>query len=358
MNGGYYSGNFRRFTRQWWARAGRDALWITIVSVLVWVFADMKFIDEDRAKIELHLVAGDGSNMSLLSATGEEISFHPMSVTFTIKGSRESLDIFEREVPEFVQYNIGRREEAGELKIPTVDILSDLPIISENNLLVSAPKPSVIVVQLDEQIRRELPVELVYSNAELAKTPTQTVAVRLAQSKWNLIELRDPNPKLRTANKDLASAETGKPIEVEFDIRPEIGQTPVQLETKTIKVKLQITQRVQSKPLTVNVRCIAPAGWSWDGTWEKFQLLGKAESLEWRKEITVKGSKKDLDRLEAKDIDAYIKLTEDDKAPVSWLRRPLIVRFPNELSVELVGDPPTVSFKLIERAEHQTPALQ
>ncbi len=354
MNGGYYSGNYRRFTRQWWVRAGRDALWITIVSVLVWIFADMKFNDERRAKIELRLVAGNGSHMSLLSVNGEELSYQPVTIIFTIKGSRESLDIFEREVPEYIQYNVARGEQAGELKIPTVDILSGLSIISENNLFVSAPKPSVMVVRLDKQIRRELPVELVYSNAELAETPTPIVAVRLAQSIWEIIERSNPDPKLKTANKDLAAAETGKPIQVEFDIRPEIGQTPVLLEAKTIKVQLQITQRVQSKTLTVNVGYIAPAAWSWDDTWEKFQLQGKAEGLEWRKEITVRGSKKDLDRLEAKDIDAYIKLTEDDKAPVSWLRRPLIVRFPKGLSVELVGDPPAVSFKLIERTETET----
>ncbi len=354
MNGGYYSGNYRRFSRQWWACVGRDALWITIVSVLIWIFADMKFIDKRPAKIELRLVAGDGSNMSLLSVAGEEIDYQPMTVIFTIKGSRESLDIFEREVPDYVQYNVGRGEQAGKLQIPTADILSDLTIISENNLFVSAPKPSVMVVWLDRQIRRELPVELVYSNAELAETPKPTVAVRLAQRKWDIIEQRNPEPKLRTANKDLAAAETGKPIQVEFAIRPEIGQVPVQLETETIKVELIITQRVQTKTLTVNVGCIAPSAWSWDGTWEKFQLQGEAEGLEWRKEIAVRGSKKDLDRLEAKDIDSYIKLTEDDKAPVSWLRRPLIVRFPKGLSVELVGDPPAVSFKLIERTEPET----
>ena len=120
---------------------------------------------------------------------------------------------------------------------------------------------------------------------------------------------------------------------------------------------MEITQRTQTKQLLVSVGTISPPAWSWDGTWDKYKLQGEADSLEWRKEITIRGAKKDLDRIEAKDIDAYIELTEDDKEPVSWLSRPLIVSFPPGLAVELVGDPPAVSFKLVERAEAPPAAL-
>ena len=103
-------------------------------------------------------------------------------------------------------------------------------------------------------------------------------------------------------------------------------------------------QPTDRKTLTVSVLALIPPAWTSDGTWEKYRLVGKTP-MEWRKEITVSGSKKDLGKLKAADIDAYIVLREEDKKGSSWWTGDVTVRLPAG-QLKLVGEAPKVQYRL------------
>ena len=58
-----------------------------------------------------------------------------------------------------------------------------------------------------------------------------------------------------------------------------------------------------------------------------------------------------VEKLQAEDVDAYVPLTDNDKIPTtSWLTRDVEFRLPRDLQLQVVGEKPTVSFRLDARA--------
>jgi len=184
---------------------------------------------------------------------------------------------------------------------------------------------------------------------ELTDPPAVLMGVTAAQSRWAQILARQPSPVLKTVNRSLKNFETGKPVTVEFQIVQEIAGIPVSPDQRTLSLPVTIRQRTDKKVLTVTVTAQVPPDWL--NASQVFDLVRK-DPLEWRPQITVTGAVADLDRLDAKNVDAYIILVEDDKKPVeSWLSRQVQIRFPPELDVRVEGDRPAVQFRLEQRSE-------
>lgn len=355
-----YNLDHPRFSRRWWVRRGRNFLWVALITILIWVFADMQLTQDRELIATIRLTAGEAADMVLLDEPDaddeyKEVPHKDVKVVFSAVGSRHSLDRFEHELKNPIPHDVAKAHTPGEIKIPTKDILNEFAGQVKAGLTFRAPEPNVITLRLDKRLRQVVPVELVLTGAELAEQPNVTMPITVAQALWDEILRRTTNPVLKTVTKDLKDQETDKPITVTFDIIPSIAGVPVHPQRRSKPITIQITQRTVPKTLTVTVRVLAPPSWVKDDTWSRYKVVGKEQGLEWRKQITVSGPKEDLDRLEARDVDAYIKLTEDDKAPVSWLPRTVIIRFPPGLAVNLVGEPPTVNFKLIERTDAPTP---
>jgi len=352
---GYNDKNEPRFSRRWFLRRVRNFLWVALITVMIWVFADMQLTQSREMTAVVRLTAPKARSLVLLEQSGtdgalREVGQKDVELAFSAVGSRHSLEAFERELRNPIRYDVAKDHSPGLVRIPTMDILNDFAGEIHAGLTFRAPEPNVVSVILDRQVRRELPVELSYTGATLEDVPNLTVTVTVAQQLWERIQSVSEPPTLKTVTQDLAGYETGQPIEVTFRIIPQVAGVPVEPERTSVPVTLQISQRTQPKTMTVAVRLLAPAAWFQDGTWERYEVVGKeGEGLEWRKEITVSGPKKDLEQLEAKDIDAYVPLKEQDKAPVSWLTREVVIRFPPHLAVTLVDGPPTVSFKLLRR---------
>jgi hypothetical protein len=199
-----------------------------------------------------------------------------------------------------------------------------------------------------------VPVRFVYQNATLAVEPKAMVSVTAAESQWAKILQLMPNPELNTTTKDLKDLPVGKPVSVEFALTGSIASVTVQPAKDVVSVEVEVLERTQTRKLTVSVRLLCPLAWANDGTWQRYTLEDPEEFLGWRPEITVTGSKKDLEALEARagEIDAYVQLTEADKKPVgSWLARTVTIRLPKDLNVQLAGEAPTVEFRLKQRPE-------
>jgi hypothetical protein len=350
VSGGYYTGTYRRFSRPWWVHLLHDLLWVTVVSILIWIFADMKFTEDRRVTASLRLQAAPASDLVMLDADGAMIPYKELTVQFDAHGSRETLDLLENNLTERIMVDIAKDRGPGESKIPTADILQALPEIVGKGVTIRGPKPDVVTVRLDKRLRRDVPVHFVYQNATLAAEPKATVSVTAAESQWAKILQLMPNPELNTTAKDLKDLPVGKPVSVEFALTGSIASVTVQPDKDVVRVEVEVVERTQTRKLTASVRLLCPLVWANDGTWQRYTLAAPDEFLGWRPEITVTGSKKDLEALEARvgEIDAYVQLTEADKEPVgSWLVRTVTIRFPKDLNVQLVGEAPTVEFKMV-----------
>jgi len=328
-----------RLSRAWWLARGRNFLFVALVTVLVWVYADAEFTDEMDFRGTIHLGVAPGSDLVLRSKGRLEVSFKA-------SGRRSSLERLERRLR--TPGTLIRREVTrGEQQLDVREILNRDPFMENEGLTVLSASPAAVRVELDERIHvPDIPVEPDFGGAFVSErqvTP-QRVGIRVARGDWQRILKAQPEPILRTVRIELKALEPGEPIDVQIIRR--IGEIPVEPDQPTVKVKAKITQLTETKDLTpVLVQVVAPPTWMEDGTWKQF-VLTRRDRSEWRIQVQVSGTRKDLDQVKAEDVLAYVTLTEDDKKPVSWLQRTVEIRLPRNLNLKLVGDRPQVNFKL------------
>ncbi|MCK4601591.1 MAG: hypothetical protein KAU28_03945 [Phycisphaerae bacterium] len=342
-----YMQSFPRLSRRWWLGFARNLIWVVIVTVLVWIYADMEFTTEREFTATIRLTAEKNKELVIISNNTET------KVAFNLEGNRSGLDRFERWLNKQtspITYDVSESYGAGDHPILTESVLSEITEISKLGLTVRSPSPSTIRISLDSRVRvPDVPVRFDFSGATLEEAPVITpakVAIFVAKSKLGKIEVRE----LKTNPLDLTNLPTDQPITRKLDISPFIENIRVEPELKTVEVAFKISQLTGTKTIAVTVKVLQPPTWAADETWKQYELKGKDDPLEWRKEIQVTGTKKDLERLRPEDVDAYITLRDDDKKPVdSWLTRDVTIRFPEALDVRLAGEQPKVNFKLVKR---------
>ncbi len=336
------------FSRQWWFGTGRNLLWVAIVTILIWVYADMQFTTEREFTARIQLVTESSEDMVIIPRGAE------LKVNFVLKGNRGGLDKFEtwlRKQTEPLKYDVAKTHKPGRLLVEPDSVLYETTGIQELGLTVKdASFVGEVNIILDrKQIINDVPVDFVSTGATLKNKPVISpakVSISVAESLIpDIKELR-----LKTESVDLSDVPPDQPQTSEVEIVKFIGSVPVEPSEKKVKVAFEVGQLTGRKSFPVNVRVSFPSSWSQDDTWNDYELKGQNGNLEWRKSIDVAGAKKDLDRLKPEDIDVYLRLTDDDKKPVdSWLSREVVVRFPPGFQVELVGDRPKVSFKMEKR---------
>jgi len=333
-----------------WALAGlRNLFWVSVITVLIWVYADLEVSESRQFKATLQLSAAGAGQMVLLSAPEE-------SVQFTAKGSRRLLARFEqwlRENDGVIAFDLADYEP-GEYKEPTDKLLNRARDIQQWGLIVQSPAtPPVTVIQLDRLDGRELPVELeaVGGVIQQATIDPPTVTVTAARSVWAQLDQDQPDLVIRTERQDLTQIVAGQPTPLTARLVPVIDGERVTVDPASVTVTVTVSQQTDTRTVQVDVGVLEPTAWAVDDTWQQYVLTRK-DPLAWRVEITVTGAKKDLDQLRPEDIQAYVALTDDDKRPVeSWLDRTVQVRFAEGKQLRLVGQAPTVQFKLEKRTD-------
>lgn len=340
-----YSPDVKRFGRPRWTEAVKAMLWVAVVTVLIWVYADMRFTDHRTVTVTLRLIAPAASRMALIAANDAIVDGIDTRVQFKVEGSREQLDRFEREYQDSMLWDVTRDYDAGQHAVNVREVLNADPQIAERGLRVISTEPASVPIRLDSLVHQTVPVELAVSGADLAEPPSAPpVGVTVPQGLWEQIAAKGP-AVLKTKEVDLSGRATGQ-VEVTFEIFPEIAGVPVRLDQNTVKATLDIRQRTAKKNLVVTVRVLMLPDWD---DLRNYELVRK-DALEWRPEITVSGPKTDLDKLDAKDVEAYIVLREDDRKPMeTWAARAVTIRFPPNLQVQLDRAPPEVSFRLDKR---------
>ena len=332
-----------RFSRRWWGGAARTLLPVMLVTVLIWVYADLEFTDTEDFSAKLQLTTGRSNRLELLSA-------NELVVTFTLRGNRSGLDAFRQKLADrdsLITFDVSAGRSAGDHGLSLVDILAGATDVDEAGLAVADASPEMINARLDRQLHVSVPVDFVHSNATLVEQPKLTMGILVAESRWKDILQAHPKPTLKTANVDLKDQPSGKQVPVEATVLAFIGDLPVRPDQETVTFNVEISQRTATRSIPVTVLVTTPP--AWQETWRQYDLLRK-DPLEWRPKITVGGAKQDLDQLQPDHVHAFVVLTEDDKKPVdSWLEREVEFRLPKGLDIRLIGEKPTVNFKLEKR---------
>ena len=337
----------KRLSLAWWFGRGRNIFWVSVIAILIWVYADLE-VSENR-QFTLTLRLSTMTQMKLLSES-------EISVEFTAKASRRTLAQFEQWLKEhddiieldLSDYEPGRHNER------TDKLLNSAPDISNWGLTVQRTvTPEEIPIWLDSVDTRELPVELdaVGGVIDDQVIDPQVVTVTAAASAWLEIDQAHIPAVIRTERQDLSQIPAGQSKTLTARLIPALDGHRVSLDPQTVSVTLTVSQRTDTRTIPVDIGVETPVDWAAGAVWEEYKFVPK-DPLDWRVEIVVTGAKKDLDQLQGEDVEAFIELTDDDKRPVeSWLDREVQIRFPPGMQLQLVGDPPTVQFKLEQRGE-------
>jgi hypothetical protein len=338
----------QRFSRPWWTEQVRNFSWVAVVTVLIWIYADMEFTENKDFTMALHFKTTPGSKLALLSDNDVEL-------TFRARGNHGSLEKFE----DLKKHNGNRMEidvsdfPPGNSSVSVEDLLSRDGDLAKSGLTVTSASQKQVQFRLDRLISQEVPVKLDYTGATLSPEPAltpKTMRIEVAQSRWEQIRQEHPDPTLLTEPVNLQKVDTSKPLKLM--VLPAIGSVGVQLPEKhEVEVRVQIKTLTEQIALTINVRVVEPVSWlsPTDNTWKEFEFVRK-DPLEWRKQVMVTGPRQDLEMLKAREqeVTAFVTLTDEDKKPVSWNMRTVKVSFPPDLQVKLApSESPTVQFKMV-----------
>ena len=338
----------QRFSRPWWAEQVKNFSWVIVVSVLIWIYADMEFTENKDFKMALHFKTTPVSKLVLLSDNDIEL-------TFRARGNHGSLEKFEdlkKRGGNRMEIDVSDFQPDVAQSVSVEDLLPRDSDFAKSGLTVTSASQKQVQFSLDRLVSHEVPVKLDYTGATVSEpvlTP-KTMQVEVAQSRWEQIRQENANPVLLTEPVNLQKVDTSKPLKLM--VLPAIGSVGVQLPEKhEVEVKVQVKTLTEQIALDINVRVVEPVSWlsPTDNTWKEFEFVRK-DPLEWRKQVQVTGPRQDLEMLKAREqeVTAFVTLTDEDKKPVSWNMRTVTVCFPPDLQVKLApSENPTVQFKMV-----------
>ena len=342
----------RRFSRQRVLRAAKTSIWVLCITVLIWVYADLEKTVTEEIRGRLVLRLGAGEKLAFLG--GAEMDRQDIEVTFTASCGRGGLDRCRREMaanPESLSVDLSSYEP-GEHQLQAADLLRRTSAVRGPGLTIVSASPAVLTVRLDRTVR--VPdVEVKYPDpaVEAAVYPPR-MAITVAASVWKKLKEaakpREPVLKTKPALSG-AEAEANRPLRVE--VVPFISGEPVAPERPVVDVVLKVSQAMDEVKLNVPLRVQVPPSWAEDDTWQKF-ILKREDATGWQKEITFRGPKMEIEKLRPENVDAYLPLSDNDKPsrPDEAPHKGTVeVRLPRDSQIQVVGEKPTILFRLVPR---------
>lgn len=331
----------------------RTFFWVALITVLIWVYADMEFTQTEPLRATLRLNTEGAPDLVVVPP-------REYSVEFTVRGSRGGIERLKLKLQQqnfIVPYDVSRHASTPRFALSPAQVLSEALELTSEGLTIAAATPQVINVETDELITvSDIPIEFNYTGGRVRNvtvTP-MTTDIRVARTRWQAalksLRERGEEPALHTRRVDLRQIDADS---VTVGVLNTIDNTEVRPDADAVQVSFDLVQIKDTHSFDVAVQVLCPPAWSQDGTWDEF-VLERRDPVEWRKTITVTGPREDLDQLrrDPQQVQAYVVLTKQDKKPLdSWEQREVAIRFPPELNVELDGSPPTVWFRLSRREQ-------
>ncbi|MBT7170276.1 MAG: hypothetical protein HN909_00740, partial [Phycisphaerales bacterium] len=164
--------DIKRFSRAWWLGGLDTLLWVSVITMLIWLYADIEFTASKEISLTLQLTTEPGSQITLTSPTE-----HRMQVT--LRGTQNALEQFERDLGvkgRVLVCDVTAKYDpalAEPVTVSAEDLLNLATPLATHGIDVASAQPETM--QLAFQALHKLigvPVDLVSTGAELQDTPT------------------------------------------------------------------------------------------------------------------------------------------------------------------------------------------
>ncbi len=338
-----------RFSREWFMQSLRTAVWVVVIVILVWVYADIHFTDEQEVTAVLHLHTKSDDGMLLLSK-------REIPVTFRIKGNRYYRDRFTNHLAKansVLEFDVAGAKEykpGEEYQERTANLLSKLPVFRDSGLEIISATPARIDIRMDKMyLVPDVLVRFKSIGAVLDGDPRiepARINLRLPESMRHKI-----NPStitLVTRTVDLSGKAVGATETVNVDVLTPPNLNYAKIKPQKVTVTFKVGQQTDSKKFTVTVNYLPPNAWLTNDTWSKYKLEVKSKE-DRKRTITVTGNRIDLQKLSDDQIHAYVVLTDSNLKPSAWLEGKVNVKFPPGLKIRLAEAIPPVSYRVVKR---------
>ena len=341
------------FSRKWFLGGINNLFWVFIITVMIWVYADMEFTDSIKLKIRLKLTAGQQTEYRLLSDQTANIEVE-------IAGSKSSLDRFRRELERkgnTLELDV-TRFGAGDRNMPARELLTAAANLQDRGISIKELAPQTIHVNLEalEKIDN-VRVELAISGGALTSPPKpKEISILVPASYKKRIQLMVNQHQLylqtQLVNVSTLAAGKNQPVTAAVSKSISIDGKNIQIEPVPAEVTflVDVKSRIAQKKLSIAVELLTPASWSdpKDKTWENYKLA-RENLADWRPEITVSGPENIVSNPAelTKKIRAFIKLDDNDKKSIgSWTTRKVRIVFEEGSKLKLISAAPVVKFRL------------
>jgi len=336
-----------RYSREWWTQVLRNVFWVGVVTLMIWVYADLEISEPREFTVTLKLTRKVDGETTLVGQ-------REWSTTFSAKGSRRDLTRFERWLVDnedtievdVTDYPVAEHDE------PVSQLLARSPAVLRHNVEVQAITPKQLPFRVEALESRSVPVQFDYINATIQNIevePGEVTAVA-STSAWVRIDEATDAPVIRTRQEDLTLVDPDDNRSRTIPLIPIIEEVPVMLDRGVVSVSFEVKNQPETKTFEVTVTRNEPPNWDAEGVWSTLKLVRREADPTWTYTITVAGTNRDLQRLQPEDIRAFITLTDADRTNTEqWIKRDVMVYFPPDSKVRLADRAPSIEFKLTPR---------
>ncbi len=281
-----YTPQASRFSRTWWTDGLKNFMFVSAITLLIWIYADMDVTEEGEFNATIVFTAGHSTDVVLVSP-------QRMLVDFTLRGTRSGLREFQRFLEEAdftIHYDIAPDSPPGTNDVQVEEVLSKSANLSQLELVVRSATPSSVTFVIDRRVSRPATIELDYTGAKIVGEPVIKPAettVHLAKSDHDA--LGPGKLILKTRQLDLSAIPVGQAYTRQLELVPPATQLPVELQDTRVEVTVTVGPRTDQETFTLAVQILVPRTWIEDGTWTQYELV--KDPLEWQPQVTVSGAR-------------------------------------------------------------------
>ncbi|MFW6145955.1 MAG: hypothetical protein ACOC7R_01320 [Planctomycetota bacterium] len=304
----------------------RQFAWVAFITILVWVWADLEQTTTQGLNVTLKVLPPPGSNIRVEKPDPEGVE-----VFVTVRGAQGRIT----ELMRTMQDAEARGQETARIVSakpdwkPTRD-LDVLAVLNQWDLLrrfhVTAvdATPKTIQVETDRWVELEAQVELRTTDDEALQRnqmpPPPKVSIRVPESRLNDLP---PTPTIPTEVIDVSPNEItpGENVTKIVALERSINGVPIRFvdqpdpDQPTAEVVLRVGSRTTSETLDkpVPVHLLIDPALMERITREGYVLSRDENALgEWQITLTLRGTRKQLEKVSADEITAFVRVTEGD----------------------------------------------
>lgn len=335
----------------------RTLVWVFLITVLVWVWADLERTGDADVAVTFKVVPPPNSNIHVTGLDdGQGL------VLFTVSGPQRKVEEFQQRLthePAVYEVQADRSWTVGKRRLDTVELLNQWPRIRDAGLNVRSASPPAIDVEVERWKEVQAKVFFKYTGAILAEKEIinpDKVAIRVPEKDLARIGYNPQSgaePIIETDEINLKGDPADTKITRTVDLSTGIGGVPVDSGgIQHVDVTFRIARRSSKTTVPISVDVLVPRDWleqkqkRLDG-----YVLKSSPTSDWLRTLTIEGPKEEIDKITMapQSVRAYVVLTEADLGSSTNFEHTIKVDLPPGVSVD-----PATNLKVDLRLEKQT----